>query len=187
MKLRQTSKSNTNDNKAEVLAGKFARIRVLVFIRRHWFTNAAISRWGADTRTPASNWTIYKVFHTLCYDRTDDDPWVYMNSPAKDYLSDEMRKSCAAFAKHFLQHTHALAWRGHVAIDPHVTVLPSTRAQTDGQMVAAMGSQKMMSRKSRFKAANLRAPATAGAQGRVRGDTACWAPVYPRQGVCLRL
>ena len=132
-----------------------------------------------ETQTPASNWTIYKVFHTLCYDETEDDPWVYLNSPAKDYLSDLMRKHRVSFAEHFLEHTHASAWRGHVAIDPCITVLPSTRAQTEDQKIAAMGSQKMMSRKSRFKGANLRAPQTAKTQGRAE-DKVHWSPVFAR-------
>lgn len=137
-----------------------------------------------ETQTPASNWTIYKVFHTLCYDEAEDDPWVYMNSPAKDYLSEDMRMCRIKFAQHFLQHSHPSAWRGHVAIDPCITVLPSTRAQTEDQKVAAMGSRKMMSRKSRFKGANLRAPATAKTQGRAE-DKMHWTPVFARGKVAV--
>ena len=33
-----------------------------------------------ETAAPASNWTIYNVFHTLCYDEAEEDPWVYMYS-----------------------------------------------------------------------------------------------------------
>ena len=132
-----------------------------------------------ETQTPASNWTIYKVFHTLCYDEWEDDPWVYMNSPSKDYLTDDMKRSRAMFAEHFLQHTHASAWRGHVAIDPCITVLPSTAAQTEDQQVAAMGKMKMMSPGSRFQGVNLRAPATAKTQGRAE-DKVHWTPVFAR-------
>ena len=132
-----------------------------------------------ETQAPASNCTIYKIFHTLCYDEAEDDPWVYMHSPAKDYLSDDMRKHRIAFAQHFLHHTHASAWRSHVAIDPCISVLPRTCAQTEDQKVAAMGVQKMMSRKSRFKGANLRAPATAKTQGRAE-DKVHWTPVFAR-------
>ena len=137
-----------------------------------------------ETQTPASNWTIYKIFHTLCYDESEEDPWVYMHSPAKDYLSDSMRKHRITFARHFLQHSHASAWRGHVAIDPCISVLPRTCAQTEDQKVAAMGTQKMMSRKSRFKGANLRAPATAKVQGRAE-DKVHWTPVFARGKVFI--
>lgn len=29
-----------------------------------------------DTNSPASNDTIYKIVHTMCYDEDEDDPWV---------------------------------------------------------------------------------------------------------------
>ena len=132
-----------------------------------------------ETQTPASNWTIYKVFHTLCYDEREDDPWAYMNSPSKDYLSDGMKRIRVVFAEHFLQQTHASAWRGHVAIDPCITILPSTAAQTEDQKVAAMGKMKMMSPGSRFHGVNLRAPATAKTQGRAE-DKVHWTPVFAR-------
>ena len=51
-----------------------------------------------ETKAPASDWTIYKIFHTMCYDEDEDDPWVYMHSPSKDFLSDSMKKSRAVCA-----------------------------------------------------------------------------------------
>ena len=102
-----------------------------------------------------------------------------MYSPSKDYLSDDMRRNRVSFAEHFLEHTHVAAWHNHVAIDPCITILPSTCAQTEDQLVAAMGVMKMMSPGSRFKGANLRAPTTAKTQGRPE-DKVHWSPVFAR-------
>ena len=56
-----------------------------------------------DTAVPASSGTILTVFRELCYDEDEDDPWVYMSSPCKDYLSDGMVQSRLVFAEHFLR------------------------------------------------------------------------------------
>ena len=109
------------------------------------------------THAPASNWTVYKVFHTLCYDEDEDDPWVSMHSPSKDFLSEAMKTNRVIFANHFLDHFATRPWSSHVAIDPCFTILPTTRAQSDEQKVAAMGVQKMMSPNSKYKGSNLRA------------------------------
>ena len=130
-----------------------------------------------ETRAPASDWTIYNIFHSMCYDETQDDPWVYMRSPSKDFLSDGMKQSRAAFADHFLENFSTGAWSSHVAIDPCISILPVTRAQSDEQRVAAMGVQKMMSPKSKYKGANLRAPKTVKSQG--RDDVKVhWTPIF---------
>ena len=132
-----------------------------------------------ETQAPASNWTIYKVFHTMCYDETEDDPWVYMHSPSKDYLSEDMKRARVAFAEHVLEHFPASSWWSHVAIDPCISVLASTNAQSEDQRVAAMGNMKMMSPKSRYKGPNLRAPSTAKTQGREE-DKVHWTPIFAR-------
>ena len=130
-----------------------------------------------ETQSPASNWTIYNIFHTMCYDEAEDDPWVYMHSPSKDFLSDGMKISRALFADYFLKNFATGAWSSHVAIDPCITILASTRAQSDEQKVAAMGVQKMMSPKSRYKGPNLRASKTVKSQGREE-DKVHWTPVF---------
>ena len=137
-----------------------------------------------ETAAPASNWTIYKIMHTMCYDETEEDPWVYMHSPSKDYLCDEMKEHRVVFAKHVLDHVPARAWWTHVAIDPCITILASTDAQSEDQRIAAMGAMKMMSPKSRFVGANLRAPATAKTQGREEAKVH-WTPVFARGKVHL--
>ena len=132
-----------------------------------------------ETAAPASNWTIYNVFHTLCYDEAEEDPWVYMYSPCKDYLCETMKENRVIFADHILEHMPARAWWSHVAIDPCITILARTDAQSEDQRVAAMGAKKMMSPKSRFVGANLRPPATAKTQGR-EDDKVHWPPVSAR-------
>ena len=54
------------------------------------------------TGQPISDGTIYGIMHTLCYDETKDDPWVYTYSPSKDFLSDAMKVHRARTAHHVL-------------------------------------------------------------------------------------
>ena len=130
-----------------------------------------------ETQEPASDWTIYKIFHSMCYDESEDDPWVYMHSPSKDFLSDSMKQNRVTFATNFLEYFPTGAWATQVAIDPCITILATTRAQSDEQKVAAMGVKKMMSPKSKYKGPNTRAPKTVKSQGREE-QKAHWAPVF---------
>ena len=91
------------------------------------------------TQAPASNWTLYNIFHTLCYDEVADDPWVYLHSPSKDFLSEEMKRSRRTCAQHIRDTFSQGSWPNHVAIDPCIYILASSRAQSDEQKVAAMG------------------------------------------------
>ena len=89
-----------------------------------------------------------------------------MHSPSKDYLSDTMKESRVTFADNILERFPRASWWSHVAIDPCISILASSEAQSQDQKIAAMGKMKMMSPKSRFKGANTRAPSTAKTQGR---------------------
>ena len=100
-----------------------------------------------------------------------------MHSPSKDFLSDGMRRSRAVFANYFLANFAAAAWASHVAIDPCITILATTSAQSDEQKVAAMGVLKMMSPKSKYKGANLRAAKTVKSQAREE-EKVHWTPVF---------
>ena len=102
----------------------------------------------------------------MCYDESEDDPWVYAYSPSKDYLSEGMIKARALCGQHVLDEFHTGAWANHVAIDPCISILPTTKAQSDDQKVAAMGVKKMMSPKSKYKGGNCRAPSTTKSQGK---------------------
>ena len=130
-----------------------------------------------DTGSPISDWSIYNVFHTMCYDESEDDPWVYAYSPSKDYLSEGIIKARALCGQHVLDEFPAGAWSNHVAIDPCISILPTTKAQSDDQKVAAMGVKKMMSPKSKYKGPNLRAPKTVKSQA--KDDVKIhWTPVF---------
>ena len=137
-----------------------------------------------ETQEPASDWTIYKIFHSMCYDEREDDPWVYMYSPSKDFLSEPMKKSRVAFANFFLEHFPTGAWSSHVAVDPCISILATTRAQSDEQKVAAMGVKKMISPGSKYKGANLRASKTIKSQARAE-DKVHWTPVFARGKVYI--
>ena len=62
------------------------------------------------TNAPISNDTIYKIMHSMCFHEDEDDPWVYMYSPSKDFLSDGMKKSRCEFGEYFLEHFPREAW-----------------------------------------------------------------------------
>ena len=98
--------------------------------------------------------------------------------------SDGMKISRVVFADYILENFATGAWASHVAIDPCISILATTRAQSDEQRVAAMGVQKMMSPKSKYKGANLRAPKTVKSQGRDQ-DKIHWTPVFARGKVSI--
>ena len=129
------------------------------------------------TNAPVSDSFIYNLMHTMCYDESEDDPWIYAYSPAKDFLSDGMKTHRVTTADHVMKEIHAAAWSTHVAIDPCISILARKKAQTDDQKVAAMGIKKMMSKKSKFKGPNCRAPKTTNSQGKddIRVH---WTPVF---------
>ena len=137
-----------------------------------------------QTKEPVSDWMVYKIFHTMCYDEDEDDPWVYMHSPSKDFLSDGMKAHRLSFANHYLEHFTSGAWSSHVAIDPCITILATSRAQSDEQKVAAMGIKKMMSPSSKYKGPNLRASKTIKSQGRDE-EKIHWTPVFARGKVFI--
>ena len=130
-----------------------------------------------STGNPLSNHTIYGIMHTLCYDEIESDPWVYAYSPTKDYLSDTMRAHRVRTATHVLDEFSAGAWASHVAIDPCISILSTSKNQSDDQKVAAMGVKKMMSPKSKYKGPNCRAPITTKSQG-ANNIKVHWTPVF---------
>jgi hypothetical protein len=129
------------------------------------------------TGTPVSDSTVYRIFHTMCYDEKEDDPWVYAHSPSKDYVSDDMKKRRVVTAAHIVEEMPAAAWSTHVAIDPCISILPITLAHTEDQKVAALGVKKWMSKKSKYKGTNCRAPKTARSQGKA-DIKVHWTPVF---------
>lgn len=136
------------------------------------------------TKEPISDFTIRQVFKTMCYDEKEDDPWQFLPSLQQDCLTEAMKPPRVKTANHILNHiTENAAWN-FVAIDPCISLLPKHQDKADLLKIAAMGHRKWMSKKSRRKGVNLRAPATAKSQ-----KDACawvpWTPVFARG--CLRI
>ena len=86
-----------------------------------------------QTGEPVSDSTIFRIYHTMCYDENEDDPWVYAYSRSKDYLSNVMKQNHHRCAVYYKDNYSAAAWSNQVAIDPCITILPNTQAVTDDQ------------------------------------------------------
>ena len=126
-----------------------------------------------------SDWTFHQVFKTMCYDEKEDDPWQYLPSLEQDCLSADMKPGRVKTATHVLNNfTDDASWN-FVAIDPCLTLLPTKQEKADLLKIAAMGHYKWMSKKSRRKGANLRAPDTAKTQKR-DCNVVPWTPVFTR-------
>ena len=124
--------------------------------------------------------TIYKIFVSRCYDESEDDPWVYMPTLAKDYLPTGMKPRRKTMAEFIIENFSGGMWQHQVSIDPCSSLLPRTTARSEEQQIAAMGSSRFMSAKSRLKDFNLRAPATARSQGGNDVLQVFWTPILTR-------
>ena len=140
-----------------------------------------------ETGQPASNDTIYRIFKTRCYDESEDDPSVYLPTLSKDYLPSGMRPRRCTMAQHTTDAFSACSWSHSLAFDPCSSLLPKTLARSEEQKIAAMGQSRFMSRKSRGKHNNLRAPATAKSQS--GGDVLqiYWTPILAKGKVRIYL
>ena len=131
------------------------------------------------TKAPISDFSIRQVFHTLCYDEDEDDPWQYLNAVQQDCLTDEQKPGRVKTAQHVLDNITKAAAFNFVAIDPCFSLLPKQQEKADLLKIAAMGNKKWMSPKSKRKGSNLRAPKTAKTQkGHV--TVVPWTPVFTR-------
>ena len=131
------------------------------------------------TSKPISDFSIRKVFHTMCYDENEDDPWQYMNALQQDCLTEEMKPRRVQTAKHIIENITPTAAFNFVAIDPCFSMLPKKEEKAELIKIAAMGNKKWMSPKSRRKGSNLRAPATAKTQ-KESVTIVHWTPVFTR-------
>ena len=68
--------------------------RVCVFLPAKSINNAI--------QGPISDFSIRQMFHTLCYDVSEDDPWEYLNAIQQDCLTDEMKPGRMKTAPHVL-------------------------------------------------------------------------------------
>ena len=66
-----------------------------------------------------------------------------------------------------------------MSFDPCISILAATKNLSEDQRIAAMGVKKMMSRKSKYKGLNCRAPNTTKSQGKGKDDLRVhWAPIF---------
>ena len=124
--------------------------------------------------------TFHAIFSTRCYDEHEDDPWMYLESPAQDVLPALLKQPRVTCAKHILRHFAANAWYSHISIDPCYVLLTTTLERQEEQLIRAMGRKKWMSPGSARKGANLRAPATAKTQGGSNVTRVDWTPIFAR-------
>ena len=133
-----------------------------------------------ETGEPASNYTIYKIFKTMCFDETEDDPWQYMSTVTKDYLPEWMKPRRVAMAQYILDHMPGAATAGHVAIDPCSCLLPVSATRSEEQRVAALGKSRFMSAESKYKGVNLRASSFSTKQAGRDVLQVHWTPIFVR-------
>ena len=86
--------------------------------------------------------TIQKIFKTMCYDETPDDPWQWLACVSQDSLAAEQKPLRVACAKHIRKEFTERSWYGHVSLDPCYTLLPKTQEKLEEAKVAAMGKVK---------------------------------------------
>ena len=106
---------------------------------------------------------------------------IYRAQPRTFFLL-PLRVNCA---KHIKENFSARSWYNQVAIDPCSSLLPKTEKRSEEQKVAAMGTSKWMSKKSRRKVANLRAPSTAKKQAGGDVTQVHWTPVLARDKIYI--
>ena len=140
-----------------------------------------------ETGEPMSKDTIYRIFATRCYDEEESDPWAFMSTHSKDYLPSAMKPKRVLMAKHILENFPRGAWANMVAFDPCSSHLPRSEAKSEEQRLAAMGKKRFMSKGSRGKGVNLRAPAGAKSQGGSGVLTVHWTPIFARGKVRIYL
>ena len=129
---------------------------------------------------PASDWTIYQIFKTMCYDVKEDDPWQYLPTVTKDYLPESMKPKRVVMSQHILDLMPAAACANHIAIDPCSSLLPKSNVLSEEQLVAALGSSRFMSPGSKYDGVNLRASKFATAQAGKNVLQLHWTPIFAR-------
>ena len=131
------------------------------------------------TLQPISDQTIYRIFKTMCYDETEDDPWHYVAALQQDCLTSEDRPKRVKTATYVLKEINANAAWNFIAIDPCFSMLPRKEDKAELQKIAQLGFKKWMSQGSRRKGTNLRAPAFTKTQ-KEACDIVPWTPVFTR-------
>ena len=133
-----------------------------------------------DTKQPMSDWSIHQIFSTRCYDESEDDPWIYLRSPAQDVLSTEAKPRRVSMAKWILENYFERSWHDTIAIDPCYSLQALALSKQEELQVAAMGASKWMSKNSARKGVNPRAPAHARTQTSNLTEKVYWTPIFVR-------
>ena len=132
-----------------------------------------------STGEPICDATIYRIFKTMCYDEEEDDPWQFLPSLQQDCLTSEDKPYRVKTAKHVLKEITENASWNFIAIDPCFSMLPRKEQKAELLKIAQLGHKKWMSKKSRRKGTNLRAPAFSKTQ-KEACDIVPWTPVFTR-------
>ena len=103
------------------------------------------------TGAPMSDSTTRNMFKTLCYDETEDDPWIYLACLSQDTLPSEMLPLRMACANHILRTFGQRSWHNHLAFDPCYSLLAITQEKLEEQQIAAMGEKRYGSKNSARK------------------------------------
>ena len=117
--------------------------------------NARRSSLNPETGEPASNWTLYNSFKTMCFDESEDDPWQYLPTATKDYLPQAMKPKRVLMYQYIIETMPAAACANHVAIDHCSSLLPKDSTRSEEQAVATLGSKRFMSPGSTYDGPNL--------------------------------
>jgi len=133
-----------------------------------------------STGKPMDDKTVHKIFSSMCYDLTEDDPWQYLENVAQDVLPSEMLPLRLNCAKHILKTFNAGSWYTFVSIDPCYTLLAKKLEMKEEQMVAAMGKKKWRSPGAPRTGPNARAPSTTNKQTNSWFTRVDWTVVFAR-------
>ena len=116
------------------------------------------------TQEPISDTTIYRIFKTMRYDETEGDPWHFLLSLQQDCLTADVMPYRVKTADHVLKKVIENAADNFIAIDPCFSMLPRREEKAELLKIAQLGYKKWMSKKTRRKGTNFRAPAIAKTQ-----------------------
>ena len=139
------------------------------------------------TGLPMSDWKIRQIFQTRCFDEDESDPWQWLPSASKDYLTEGMLASRVTCCTYVVENFAPGCWSNHLAIDPCSTLLPRVQWRLDELQHAAIGKMNWRSKKSMMSASNCRAPATAKTQAGPTVLQVHWTPIFARGKVFIHV
>ena len=133
-----------------------------------------------DTGLPMSDWKIRQIFQTRCFDEDESDPWQWLPSASKDFLTEGMKAARVTCSTHVVNTFAAGSWSNQLSIDPCSTLLPRVQWRLEEMQHAAVGKMNWRSKKSLMNACNNRASATAKTQAGPSALQVHWTPIFAR-------